>query len=93
MVKLPDGYASNIGHSVNESSNTFYSMKTHDFHFFMQKLLPTVLRGICCTDIWDVPDDIWEVIAEFCKFFRFICCTDIRLDDVEKLDKVIVVTV
>ncbi|CAH9102237.1 unnamed protein product [Cuscuta epithymum] len=84
-VKLPDGYASNIGHCVNTSNNTFYSMKSHDCHVFMQRLLPIALRGYLRLPIW-------AAISEFCKFFRLLCAKELCIADIEKLQDAIAVT-
>ncbi|CAH9130990.1 unnamed protein product [Cuscuta epithymum] len=84
-VKLPDGYSSNIGHCVNTTNNTFYSMKSHDCHVFMQRLLPIALRGY-------LQPPLWTAISEFCKFFRIICAKKLCIADIEKLQDAIAVT-
>ncbi|CAH9127371.1 unnamed protein product [Cuscuta epithymum] len=84
-VKLPDGYSSNIGHCVNTTTNTFYSMKSHDCHVFMQRLLPITLRGYLSLPIW-------ATISEFCKFFRLICAKELCIADIEKMQDAIAVT-
>ncbi|CAL8083310.1 unnamed protein product [Prunus armeniaca] len=39
-VKFPDGYASNIARCVNVDGGKFTRLKSHDWHVFMQRLLP-----------------------------------------------------
>ncbi|KAM1286532.1 hypothetical protein ACFX2J_000577 [Malus domestica] len=39
-VKFPDRYASNITRCVNVDKGNFAGLKSHDFHVFMQHLLP-----------------------------------------------------
>ncbi|KAM0070264.1 putative Transposase-associated domain-containing protein [Helianthus debilis subsp. tardiflorus] len=85
-VKFPDGYASNIGGCVNVKDGTFYSFKSHDCHVFMQRLLPIVLRGM-------LPKQILEPVIELCTFFRVICSKVLHIEDLQKLEKSIVVTI
>ncbi len=85
-IKMPDGYASNLGRTVNLSDGTFYNFKSHDCHVLMQRLLPIALRGY-------MPGPIWETISEFCSFFRTLCTSRIRFDDIQQLERNIVVTI
>ncbi|XP_071707070.1 uncharacterized protein [Rutidosis leptorrhynchoides] len=85
-VKFPDGYASNIGGCVNVQECTFYSFKSHECHVFMQRLLPIALKGM-------LPDAIWDAITELCTFFRVICSKVLHTEDLQKLEKSIVVTI
>jgi hypothetical protein len=48
---FPDGHASNISRLVNIEKCRLYGMKSHDFHVFMQTLIPLaysdlLLKGI-----------------------------------------------
>ncbi|XP_039126916.1 uncharacterized protein LOC120263060 [Dioscorea cayenensis subsp. rotundata] len=69
QLRLPDGFASNIAHYVNEAQSQLYGMKSHDCHVFMQRLLPIAFRGL-------LPNSIWDVITELSHFFRDICSTE-----------------
>lgn len=86
QVKFPDGYASNIGGCVNDKEGTFYSFKSHDSHVFIQRLLPIILRGM-------LPKQIWEPITELCTFFRVICSKVLHIEDLQKWQKSIVITI
>ncbi|XP_042962442.1 uncharacterized protein LOC122296707 [Carya illinoinensis] len=44
-VKFPDGFVSNIVRCVNVTDGKIMGMKSHDFHIFMQYLLPVVIGG------------------------------------------------
>ena len=46
MMKLPDGYGSNIGNCVDVNQCKIKGLKSHNFHLLMQQLLPTALRGL-----------------------------------------------
>nr|XP_043633267.1 uncharacterized protein LOC122604438 [Erigeron canadensis] len=85
-VKFPDGYASNIGACVNAQECSFYSFKRHECHVFMQRLLPISLRGM-------LPDAIWDAVTELCTFFGVICSKVLHIEDLQKLEKSIVVTI
>ncbi|OMO57751.1 Transposon, En/Spm-like protein [Corchorus capsularis] len=85
QLKFPDGYVSNIARKVQDDDNKFYGMKSHDCHVFMQRLLPIAFRDLLSTPIW-------EAITELSHFFRDICSTDLRVEDMEELETNIVVT-
>ena len=40
---MPDGYVSNLGRCVNIAQGKFFGMKSHDYHVFMECLLPIAL--------------------------------------------------
>jgi hypothetical protein len=44
QVKFPDGYASNWSRCVNLSTSTIVGVKSHDFHIFMERLLPVAFH-------------------------------------------------
>ena len=56
-IKFPDGYAANLRRGVNMDTLWINSMKSHDFHIFIERLLPVMMRGF-------VKDDIWETLAK-----------------------------
>ncbi|KAL0405699.1 UNVERIFIED_CONTAM: hypothetical protein Slati_3883800 [Sesamum latifolium] len=82
-IKLPDGYSSNIARCMNEKECKFYGMKSHDYHVFMQKLLPIAFR-----DLLQKP--IWEALTELSNLFKDICATVLRVEHMQKLEKNIV---
>ena len=40
-LKLPNGYASRLGKCVNMRKSKLFGLKNHDYHVFMERLLPT----------------------------------------------------
>jgi hypothetical protein len=44
-LKFPDGYAANIKRGVNLTSKKILGLKSHDYHIFMEHLLPVALCG------------------------------------------------
>jgi hypothetical protein len=45
-------------------------LKSHDYHIFIERLLPVMIRGY-------VPKDVWQVMAELSFFFRQLCAKEI----------------
>jgi hypothetical protein len=45
-------------------------LKSHDYHIFIERLLPVMIRGY-------VPENIWQVMAELSFFFRQLCAKEI----------------
>jgi len=46
-LRFPNGYASNISRLVNLEECRLYIIKSHDYHLFMQTLIPLAYR-----DLW-----------------------------------------
>jgi len=72
-IKMPDGYASNIARCANIDKGSMHSMQSHDWHVFMECLLPIAFRSL--------PEFVWNAIAEISQFFRDLCCNSLRMDD------------
>jgi hypothetical protein len=79
-LKFPDGYASYLGRCVDEKELKLHGMKSHDCHVFMERLLPISLKYL-------IPTNSWNVITEISQFFRDICSSTIKVDDVKRLEK------
>ena len=62
-LRLPDGYASNLGRCVDMKKHRMFGMKSHDCHVFMQCLLPIGMREL-------LPKNVWEALTELSYFFR-----------------------
>ena len=43
-VKFPEDYASNWSRCINLSNATITGLKSHDYHIFMERLLPAAFR-------------------------------------------------
>jgi hypothetical protein len=55
-LRFPDGYAHNVKRGVNLTTLRVNGMKSHDYHVWIERLLPTMVRGF-------VPENIWQVLA------------------------------
>lgn len=76
-LKLPDGYASNLGARVDLQSCTLNHMKSHDCHVFMERLIPIAFSYL--------PTPIWETLTELSHFFRDLCCPSLDANRLEVL--------
>ncbi|KAJ8635817.1 hypothetical protein MRB53_010084 [Persea americana] len=80
-LKLPDGYASNIARCV--TGGKLQGMKSHDYHVFMERLMPLAFR-----DLLDKP--IWDALTNLSRFFRDICLKTLNEKDMPILEKNII---
>ncbi|XP_021757024.1 uncharacterized protein LOC110722094 [Chenopodium quinoa] len=78
-LKFPDGYASNLSRCVDLQSCKLHGLKSHDCHVFMERLLPVALKEL-------LPVHVWKAITEISLFFRDLCCSTIKLSDMEILE-------
>ena len=83
-VKFPYGYASNIAKCVTVNDDKLSSLKSHDCHVLLERLLPIgirlyLLKEVCTT-----------VIA-FCIFFRQLCAKTVTVPNLDVLEKGIII--
>ncbi|GJW17882.1 hypothetical protein Tco_0025318 [Tanacetum coccineum] len=76
-VKLPDGFGSNFKHTVTDNDTNIMSLKSHDCHIMMQRLLPYGLQQY-------LHDEVAKPIIELCSFFKKICSVTLMEDDMLK---------
>jgi len=55
-------------------------MKSHDFHIWIERLLPSMVRGF-------IPEHVWVVLAELSYFFRQLCAKELSRNVVADLEK------
>ena len=65
-LMFPDGYAVNLWRGVNLSTMRINGLKSHDYHIWLERLFPMMVRGY-------LPDQVWQVLAELSFFFRQLC--------------------
>ncbi|KAH7862248.1 hypothetical protein Vadar_002030 [Vaccinium darrowii] len=83
-VKLPDGYASNLSRCVNVKDGKISGMKSHDYHVFLQRLLPIAAHGF-------LRKDVHTVLSELSHFFNQLCSKTVDKVVLKKLKKDIAV--
>ena len=82
-VRVLNGYASNISRCVRERN--LVGLKSHDHHILMQQLLPIALRG-------NLPNNVVGPIVELSIFFRGICSTTLTQEDMDQLERNVIIT-
>ncbi|XP_026410924.1 uncharacterized protein LOC113306169 [Papaver somniferum] len=84
-IKVPDGYSSNISRCVNVKDRKIMGLKSHDYHVLMEYLFPIALRG-------HLDGDILEALSELCMFFKVLCTRVLKIEDLDKLQDSIAIT-
>ncbi|KAF7133467.1 hypothetical protein RHSIM_Rhsim09G0074400 [Rhododendron simsii] len=79
-VKLPDGYASNLSRCVNATTSKISGMKSHDYHVFLQRLLPIAAHGF-------LRKDVHTVLSELSYFFKQLCSKTVDKAVLKQLKK------
>ena len=75
---FPYGYAANLS---NLGTMRVNRMKSHDYHVWIERLLPAMVRGY-------VPKHVWLVLAELSYFFCQLCAKELSQTVVANLEKV-----
>jgi hypothetical protein len=78
-LMFPDGYAVNLRRGVNLSTLRVNEMKSHDYHIWIERLLPTMVQGY-------VPKHVWLALAELSYFFCQLCAKELFQNMVEDLE-------
>ena len=82
VVMFPDGYCSNISKGVNIQTAKVTGLKSHDYHIWIERLLPVMVRGY-------LPDRVWRVLAELSHFFRTLCAKQVCPLIIQKLHELV----
>ena len=54
-------------------------MKSHDCHIFMQNLILIAFRSLS--------ELVWKPLTEISQFFKDICCSSIKVTDLDKMEQ------
>ena len=76
---FPDGYAVNLSRGVNFKTMKVNGMKSHDFHIWIQRLLPAMTRAY-------LPEPVWRVLAELSYFSRQLCAKELSWATIAELE-------
>jgi hypothetical protein len=85
-LKVSDGFSSNISNCVKPAERNITGLKSHDCHVILQHFLPLTLRGM----LKEVT--VRDAVIELCFFFKELCSKTLKVDDLERLQSQIVVT-
>ena len=78
-LKFPEGYISNISRCVSINEGKILSLKSHDCHVLLQRLIPI---GICAL----LRKDVCIVLVKLCKLFQDLCARILNVLDLDKLN-------
>ena len=78
-LRMPDGYSSNLARCADPNTGKLHGMKSHDCHIFMEQLLPIAFGSL--------PKHVLDPLTEISQFFRDICASALKVEDIIKLDQ------
>jgi hypothetical protein len=79
-LMFPDGYAANLSRGVNPKTMKILGMKSHDFHIWIERLLPVMTRGYLL-------EPVWRILAELCYFFHQLCARELSREVIRDLER------
>src|SRR6185503_748293 len=65
---------------VNLSTMRINGLKSHDYHIWLERLLPVMVRGY-------LPNQVWQVLAELSFFFCQLCAKELSLTVIEEMER------
>ncbi|KAL0373087.1 UNVERIFIED_CONTAM: hypothetical protein Scaly_0990300 [Sesamum calycinum] len=78
-LKFSDGYASNLPWCVDMKELRLHSMKSHDCHVFMQKLISIAFCEM-------LPKPVWSALTKASLLFQIRCSMTLDVNKVQKLE-------
>jgi hypothetical protein len=85
-LKFLDGYAAGFKRAVNLESGKLSGVKSHDYHIFIERLLPIMFHRY-------LDDDVWKAFAKLSHFYTQLCAKEIKKEMMEKLEEEIPVLI
>jgi hypothetical protein len=79
-LKFLNSYATGFRRAVNLDSRKQSGVKSHDYHIFMERLLPVIFCGYLNVDMW-------KMLVDLSHFYRQLCAKEIKKEIMEKLEK------
>ena len=79
-LMFPDGYAANLKRGASLEKLKIFGLKSHDWHIWLERVMPVMLRGF-------IPEDEWLVLAELSYFFRVLCAKELSPGMVEDMEE------
>ncbi|KAM3299995.1 hypothetical protein ACQJBY_041154 [Aegilops geniculata] len=77
---FPDGYAANLMRAVNLDKLKLNGMKSHNWHIWLERLMPVMIRGY-------IPEEDWEVLAELSYFFHVLCAKEVSPTVIDEMEE------
>jgi hypothetical protein len=85
-LKFAYGYASSFIRAMNLESRKLSRVKSHDYHIFVERLLPIIFHGY-------LNDNVWKALAKLSHFYRQLCAKEIKKEMIDKMEKEIPVLI
>ena len=84
-LKTPSGYSSDLGKCIRKKN--FGGLKSHDYHVFMQQVLPLALRGLMKPGPRMVVMRMWKVFRRLCtKVYNPASFASLEADVAESME-------
>lgn len=84
-LRAPRGYCSDFSSLVSTKDRKLIGLKSHDYHMLMQQFLPIAIRSL-------MPEPTRYAIIRLCFFFKSICSKEIKVEELDNLQKELCVT-
>ncbi|XP_055960112.1 uncharacterized protein LOC130014962 [Mercurialis annua] len=81
-----NGYASNLSRCVSVQDCKVMGMKSHDYHIFLQRLLPASICG-------SLRSEVYTALSELSSFFKELCSKTLKRSTVKKLQSDIILII
>jgi len=76
---MPNGYSSNLARCANVDKGIMHGMASHDFHVFMECLLPIAFSSLS--------PYVLNPLTEISHFFKDLCGTTLMEDDFSRMEQ------
>ena len=80
QLMFPDGYETNLKRGVSLEKLKIFGLNSHDWHIWIERIMPVMLRGF-------IPEDEWLVLAELSYFFCVLCAKELSLSLLEEMEQ------
>ncbi|KAL0326524.1 UNVERIFIED_CONTAM: hypothetical protein Sangu_1730400 [Sesamum angustifolium] len=81
---FPDRYASNLARWIDMMELWMHGMKSHDYHLFMQKLIPIAFHEM-------FSEHVWTALTEVSLLFQSICSTTLDVHKFHEMENSIAI--
>ena len=70
QLMFPDGYTTNLKRGASLQKLKIFGLKSHDWHIWIERIIPVILRGF-------IPEDEWLVLEDLSYFFHVLCAKEL----------------
>lgn len=78
-LRLPSGYSSNISRCVKLKDSKLISLKSHDYHVLMQRILSVAIKGL-------LPKNVCKTLIDMSNTFRVLSSKELHMADLMKME-------